>query len=49
MKKYRYIIVSSQGASLDLSKGPAEVPGLFQHMWYSDARFQDLQDLLNKG
>jgi len=49
MKRYRYVIVSSQGASLDLSKGAAEVPGLFQHMWYSDANFQDLQGLLDKG
>jgi hypothetical protein len=51
MKKYRYVIVSSQGASLDISKGAAELPGLlmFQQMWYCDANYQDLQGLLDKG
>ena len=36
MKRYRYVIVSSQGASLDFSGGPARLPGLFQKMWYAD-------------
>src|SRR5262249_21910192 len=35
MKKYRYVIVSSQGASLDFHRGPADLPGLFQKMWYA--------------
>ena len=49
MKKYRYVIVSSQGASLDFHDGPAKLPGLLQQMWYTDAKFQDLQDLLANG
>jgi hypothetical protein len=35
VKKYRYVIVSSQGASLDFHRGPADLPGLFQKMWYA--------------
>lgn len=49
MKKHRYIILSSQGASLDFSEGVAQLPGLLQPMWYSDAKYQDLQDLMEKG
>jgi hypothetical protein len=50
MKEFRYLIVSSQGASIDLSEGPAKVPtGLFQKMWYHDEQFQDLQRLLAEG
>jgi hypothetical protein len=49
VKKYRYVIVSSQGASLDFSQGPASVPGLLQQMWYSDEKYQDLRDLLKNG
>jgi hypothetical protein len=49
MKKHRYVIVSSQGASLDFHDGPAKLPGLLQQMWYSDIRFQDLQELLENG
>jgi hypothetical protein len=49
MKQYRYVIVSSQGASLDSTEGVARVPGLLQQMWYSDAKFHDLQDLLDSG
>jgi hypothetical protein len=49
MKKYRYVIVSSQGASLDISHGTAKLPGLFQKMWYADDQFQDLRDLMEKG
>ena len=50
MKEYRYVIVSSQGASLDLAGGLAQVPtGLFQKMWYHDERYQELQELLHKG
>jgi hypothetical protein len=49
MKKYRYVIVSSQGASFDFHDGPAKLPGLLQQMWYSDAKSQDLQELLAKG
>jgi hypothetical protein len=49
MKKHRYVIVSSQGASLDFRDGPAKLPGLLQQMWYSDPKFQDLQDLLANG
>jgi hypothetical protein len=50
MKQYRYVIVSSQGASFDFSRGAAKVPtGLFQKMWYHDEQFQDLQALLDEG
>ncbi len=50
MKEYRYVIVSSQGASLDLSGGMARTPTrLFQPMWYHDEQYQELQELLHKG
>jgi hypothetical protein len=49
MKRNRYVIVSSQGASLDFSDGVAKLPGLLQPMWYSDAKYHDLQDLMDKG
>jgi hypothetical protein len=49
MKKYRYVIVSSQGASFDFQEGPPKLPGLLQQMWYTDAKFQDLPDLLANG
>ncbi|HJT79370.1 MAG TPA: hypothetical protein VJ739_19395 [Gemmataceae bacterium] len=50
MKQYRYVIVSSQGASLDLAGGMAETPTrLFQPMWYHDKQYQELQELLGKG
>jgi hypothetical protein len=49
MKKYRYVIVSSQGASLDFSQGPPPLPGLLQQMWYADEKYQDLQGLLKNG
>jgi hypothetical protein len=50
MKEYRYVIVSSQGASLDLAGGMAETPTrLFQPMWYHDKQYQELQELLHKG
>jgi len=49
MKKFRYAIVSSQGASLDFHNGPAKLPGLLQQMWYSDTKFQDLQELMENG
>jgi hypothetical protein len=50
MKECRFVIVSSQGASIDLSEGAAKVPtGLFQKMWYHDEQFQDLQRLLADG
>jgi hypothetical protein len=49
MKQYRYVIVSSQGTSLDFHEGAAKLPELFQPMWYGDRRFQDLQDLLADG
>jgi hypothetical protein len=49
MKQFRYVIVSSQGASLDFSEGMAKLPGLLQPMWYSDAKYHDLQDLMENG
>jgi hypothetical protein len=49
MKQYRYVVVSSQGASIDLSQGVAELPGLLQQMWYTSDKYQDLQDRLEQG
>jgi hypothetical protein len=49
MKKYRYVIVSSQGTSLDVHRGPAKVPGLFEYMWYGKEEYQDLQALMEHG
>jgi hypothetical protein len=49
MKKYRYVIVSSQGTSLDVHRGPAKVPGFLEPMWYAREDFQDLQALMDRG
>ena len=49
MKKYRYVIVSGQGTSLDVHRGPAEVPGFLEPMWYGKEQYQDLQELMERG
>jgi hypothetical protein len=49
MKKYRYVIVSSQGTSLDVHRGPAKVPGFLEPMWYAKEEYQDLQELMERG
>jgi hypothetical protein len=50
MRQFRYVIVSSLGANIDLSQGAAKVAsGFFQKMWYHDEQFQDLQSLLEEG
>ena len=50
MKRYRYVILSSYGASWDISR-EIEKPlgGLMQVPWFGDLQYQDLQDLLDKG
>jgi hypothetical protein len=50
MKRYRYVILSSYGASWDISR-EIEKPlgGLMQLPWFGDLKYQDLQDLLDKG
>ena len=50
MKRYRYVILSSYGASWDISREIAKpIGGFLQMPWYGDERCQDLQDLLDKG
>ena len=50
MKRYRYVILSSYGASWDISRD-IEKPlgGLMQLPWFGDLKYQDLQGLLDKG
>ena len=49
MKRYRYVILSSYGASWDISR-EIDKPhgGLLQMPWFGDLKYQDLQDLLDK-
>jgi len=50
MKRYRYVILSSLGASWDISREIAKPGGGFlQVPWYGDEKYQDLQELLDKG
>jgi hypothetical protein len=50
MKRYRYVILSSYGASWDISRDPTKTPGGFlQKPWFMDQECQDLQELLDKG
>jgi hypothetical protein len=50
MKRYRYVILSSYGASWDISREiDRPLGGLMQLPWFGDPKYQDLQDLLAKG
>jgi hypothetical protein len=50
MKRYRYVILSSYGANWDISREiDKPVGGLLQMPWFGDLKYQDLQDLLDKG
>jgi hypothetical protein len=50
MRRYRYVILSSYGASWDISREiDKPLGGLMQMPWFGDLRYQDLQDLLDKG
>jgi hypothetical protein len=50
MKHYRYVILSSYGASWDIFREiDKPLGGLMQLPWFGDLRFQDRQDLLDKG
>jgi hypothetical protein len=50
MKRYRYVILSSYGASWDISREiDKPLGGLMQLPWIGDLKYQDLQDLLAKG
>jgi hypothetical protein len=50
MKRYRYVILSSYGASWDISREiDKPLGGLLQVPWFGDLKYQDLQDLLDKG
>lgn len=50
MKRYRYVILSSYGASWDISRDiDKPLGGLMQLPWFGDLKYQDLQDLLDKG
>jgi hypothetical protein len=50
MKRYRYVILSSYGASWDISREiDKPLGGLMQLPWFGDLKYQDLQDLLDKG
>ena len=50
MKRYRYVILSSYGASWDISREiDRPLGGLMQMPWFGDLKYQDLQDLLDKG
>jgi hypothetical protein len=50
MKRYRYVILSSYGASWDISREiDKPIGGLMQMPWFGDPKYQDLQDLLDKG
>jgi hypothetical protein len=50
MKRYRYVILSSYGASWDISREiDKPVGGLMQMPWFGDQKYQDLQELLDKG
>jgi hypothetical protein len=52
MKEYRYVIVSSQGATYDFqagSKGRSTLGGFLKAPWYGSEDFQDLPELLAQG
>ncbi len=50
MKRYRYVILSSYGASWDISREiDKPLGGLMQMPWFGDLKYQDLQELLDKG
>jgi hypothetical protein len=50
MKRYRYVILSSYGASWDISREiDKPLGGIMQLPWFGDLKDQDLQDLLDKG
>ena len=50
MKRYRYVILSSYGASWDISREITKPQGGFMEMpWFGDQQYQDLQELLDKG
>ena len=50
MKRYRYVILSSFGASWDVSREiPRPVGGFLQMPWYGDEQRQDLLELLGRG
>ena len=50
MKRYRYVILSSFGASWDVSREiPHPVGGLMQIPWYDNEERQDLLELLGRG
>jgi hypothetical protein len=50
MKRYRYVILRSYGASWEISR-EIDKPhgGLLQMPWFGDLKHQDLQDLMDKG
>ncbi|HEX3150237.1 MAG TPA: hypothetical protein VHR66_19325 [Gemmataceae bacterium] len=50
MKRYRYVILSSYGASWDISREINKpLGGLMQLPWFGDLKYQDLQELLDRG
>jgi hypothetical protein len=52
MKEYRYVIVSSLGATYDFqagSKGRSTLGGILKAPWYGSEKFQDLPELLRQG
>jgi hypothetical protein len=52
MKEFRYVIVSSQGASYDFqagSQGRSTLGGFLKTPWYGSEEFQDLPMLLAQG
>src|SRR5438067_1373947 len=50
MRRYRYVILSSYGASWDISREiDKPLGGLMQLPWFGDLKYQDLQELLDKG
>jgi hypothetical protein len=50
MKRYLYVILSSYGVSWDISRDiDKPLGGLMQLRWFGDLKYQDLQDLLDKG
>jgi hypothetical protein len=52
MKEYRYVIVSSLGATYDFqagSKGRSTLGGFLKAPWYGSEDFQDLPELLEQG
>ncbi len=50
MKRFRYVILSSFGASWDISREiPRPIGGFLQVPWYGDEQRQDLQELLARG